>query len=109
MAYNVSKAFTVAITKALAKENEGKCFINACCPGWVNTDMGVSHHFDACKPTTNLHAASIQNLIGDAPKSLTDGAKIPVRLAVGDCKNATGQFWENPNVTDTGDGDISVW
>lgn len=35
-AYCISKAFTVALTKALAATYTDKS-INACCPGWVDT------------------------------------------------------------------------
>lgn len=38
-AYNVSKACVNALTAVLARENP-RVFINACCPGWVSTDMG---------------------------------------------------------------------
>jgi carbonyl reductase 1 len=41
-AYAVSKAGEIASTKAIAMEAEksgGKVLINACCPGFVNTDM----------------------------------------------------------------------
>ncbi|KAL8995852.1 MAG: hypothetical protein Q9169_004504 [Polycauliona sp. 2 TL-2023] len=38
-AYGVSKAATNAMTAVLARENPGLT-INACCPGWVDTDMG---------------------------------------------------------------------
>jgi len=37
--YSVSKACVNAITAILARENPG-LVINACCPGWVDTDMG---------------------------------------------------------------------
>lgn len=37
--YSVSKACVNAITAILARENPGLT-INACCPGWVATDMG---------------------------------------------------------------------
>ena len=37
--YFVSKALETAMTIALARENPG-FYINACCPGWVNTDLG---------------------------------------------------------------------
>jgi carbonyl reductase 1 len=37
--YSVSKACVNAITAILARENPG-LIINACCPGWVDTDMG---------------------------------------------------------------------
>ena len=38
-AYSVSKACINALTAILARENLG-LIINACCPGWVETDMG---------------------------------------------------------------------
>lgn len=38
-AYSVSKACINALTAVLAKENPG-LIVNACCPGWVETDMG---------------------------------------------------------------------
>ena len=38
-AYSVSKACINALTAVLARENPG-LIINACCPGWVSTDMG---------------------------------------------------------------------
>ena len=37
--YSVSKACENALTAVLARENPGLT-INACCPGWVSTDMG---------------------------------------------------------------------
>lgn len=38
-AYSVSKACVNALTAVLARENSDLT-INACCPGWVSTDMG---------------------------------------------------------------------
>ena len=38
-AYSVSKACQNALTAVLAREHPG-LIINACCPGWVSTDMG---------------------------------------------------------------------
>lgn len=38
-AYSVSKACVNALTAVLARENKG-VVVNACCPGWVDTDMG---------------------------------------------------------------------
>lgn len=40
-AYAVSKAAMNAFTAILARQNPG-LLINACCPGWVSTDMGKS-------------------------------------------------------------------
>ncbi|KAL8699826.1 MAG: hypothetical protein Q9224_001244 [Gallowayella concinna] len=39
-AYGVTKAAENAMTAILARENPG-LIINACCPGWVDTDMGA--------------------------------------------------------------------
>ncbi|KAF2450349.1 NAD(P)-binding protein [Karstenula rhodostoma CBS 690.94] len=62
--YGVSKAAVNALTAILARENAGHATINCCCPGWVDTDMG--------------------NLVGKPWKTPEQGARIPVRLAVGD-------------------------
>lgn len=87
-AYSVSKACVNALTRVLARENDG-VKINCCCPGWVDTDMG--------------------SIVGRPSKSAADGAKIPVRLAVGDIGGATGEYWGNPSIHDTGDGEIQKW
>ena len=58
-------------------EREGKPadarLINACCPGWVVTDMtrGAGH------------------------KNVDQGAQTPVLLALGDINGQSGQFWED--------------
>jgi carbonyl reductase 1 len=61
--YQLSKALVNVLTAALARENEG-VIVNCCYPGWVDTDMGVR--------------------FGKPPKTLEEGARIPVRLAIGD-------------------------
>jgi hypothetical protein len=38
-----------------------------------------------------------------------DGGKIPLRLAIGDIGNSTGDFWENGSISSTEDGKVSVW
>ena len=86
--YSVTKAATTALTNILARENPDRQ-INSCCPGWVDTDMG--------------------NKVGKPPKTLEEGARIPVRLAVGDTQGVTGAFWENQSGRDTGWGRVSVW
>ena len=43
------------------------------------------------------------------PKSIEDGAVIPIRLATGKIDGITGEFWENPSVSGTSDGRVSVW
>ncbi|MCJ1254646.1 hypothetical protein MMC24_002461 [Lignoscripta atroalba] len=87
-AYSVSKACVNAITMVLARENPG-LIINACCPGWVSTDMG--------------------RVIGSPPKRPVDGAKIPIRLGFKDINGVTGRYWGNPTVSDTEDGQIQSW
>ncbi|KAG9961410.1 NAD(P)-binding protein, partial [Aureobasidium melanogenum] len=86
--YSVSKACVNAITAILARENPGLT-INACCPGWVATDMG--------------------GIMGKPPKEPIDGAKIPVKLGFGDISGTTGRYWANPGISDKGDGQVMAW
>lgn len=86
--YSVSKACVNGLTAILARENPDLT-INCCCPGWVDTDMG--------------------GMLGRPPKSAMDGAKIPVRLAVGDLGGVSGRYWANDSISDTGDGHVQTW
>ena len=74
--YAVSKAGLTGATLALATEEKrvgsGR-LINACCPGYVATDMTR----------------------GGGVKTPDQGAQTPVLLAIGDIKNQSGLFWEN--------------
>jgi carbonyl reductase 1 len=75
-AYAVSKAGEIAMTKVVAMEEEkrgGQTLINACCPGYVNTDMTK----------------------GKGVKTVDEGAKTPVMLALGDIGGKTGGFWQS--------------
>jgi carbonyl reductase 1 len=75
-AYAVSKAGLIGGTKALARaeqEKGSKLLVNACCPGYVNTDMTK----------------------GNGTKSPDEGAQTPVMLALADIKGSTGEFWQN--------------
>lgn len=77
-AYAVSKAGEIAMTKVVAMEEEksgGKRLVNACCPGYVKTDMTR----------------------GGGVKSVDEGAKTPVLLALGDIGGKTGGFWQGEN------------
>lgn len=74
-AYAVSKAGEIAMTKSIALDEEkkgGKRLINACCPGYVKTDMTR----------------------GGGTKSVDEGARTPVLLAIGEIGGKTGGFWQ---------------
>lgn len=80
-AYAVSKAGCIAGTKALArqeKEGGGKRLVNACCPGYVNTDMTK----------------------GNGTKTPDQGALTPVLLAIQDVGGKTGEFWRDERVVE---------
>ncbi|KAK0742676.1 carbonyl reductase [Schizothecium vesticola] len=76
-AYATSKAGEIGMTLQIAAEVkwEGKngVLVNACCPGWVVTDMtkGMGH------------------------KTPDQGAQTPVMLAIGDIGEKSGGFWQN--------------
>jgi len=38
-----------------------------------------------------------------------DGGRIPLRLAIGDIGNSSGEFWENQSISSAADGKVSVW
>ncbi|KAE8834112.1 hypothetical protein HRS9122_08192 [Pyrenophora teres f. teres] len=105
--YQVSKALLNSLTVVLARENKS-VKVNCCCPGWVDSDMG--------------------RLVGRAPKTAEEGARIPVRLAVGvlgeegdgdggfgigDLKEnkeeVSGKYYGNDGVIDVGWGKIQNW
>jgi carbonyl reductase 1 len=100
--YQVSKALINALTVVLAQQNSDVA-INCCCPGWVDSDMG--------------------NQIGRPPKTLEEGARIPVRLAIGDLgvggdgdgglgkgeERVNGRYFGNDGVSDRGWGRAREW
>ncbi|KAH6852973.1 hypothetical protein BKA58DRAFT_370334 [Alternaria rosae] len=100
--YQVSKALMNALTVVLARENEG-VLVDCCCPGWVDSDMG--------------------NQIGRPPKTLEEGARIPVRLGIGQLgrggdkdgglgeksEAVSGRYFGNDGVTDRGWGKVREW
>jgi len=80
-AYAVSKAGEIAFTKVIAIEEETtgrkrNILVNSCCPGFVNTDMTK----------------------GYGVKTIDEGAKTPVLLALGDIGGSLGEFWQNENI-----------
>ncbi|QIX01299.1 hypothetical protein AMS68_006816 [Peltaster fructicola] len=83
--YNVSKALLNGATRILAEEH-ADVQINSCCPGWVASGMGA--------------------LIGKPPKTLEEGAVIPMRLAFGDIGDISGQFWCNSSVRSREAGEV---
>jgi carbonyl reductase 1 len=75
-AYAASKAGEIAFTKVLARETEKEgngVLVNACCPGWVKTDMTK----------------------GSGHKTVDEGAKTPVLLALGEIQGKKGGFWQH--------------
>ncbi|KAF1933013.1 NAD(P)-binding protein [Didymella exigua CBS 183.55] len=103
MSYQVSKALINALTVVLARENPD-VLVNCCCPGWVDTDMG--------------------HQVGRPPKTLEEGARIPVRLAVGEVEGGgdgdgglgrkggervSGRYFANEGVKDRGWGRARAW
>ena len=79
-AYGVSKVGMTALTKIHAREVaklEGKdILVNACCPGWVRTDMAGYN----------------------ASLSPDEGAETPVFLALLPPSSPNGEFWKNKTV-----------
>lgn len=78
-AYATSKAGCTSMTMAIARGEEAKgrgVLVNACCPGYVNTDMTK----------------------GRGVKTPDQGAKTPVKLALGDIGGQTGKFWSGEQV-----------
>ncbi|KAH4177331.1 hypothetical protein HBI64_044700 [Parastagonospora nodorum] len=100
--YQVSKSLVNALTVVLAAQNPG-VLVNCCCPGWVDTDMG--------------------HQVGTPPKTLEEGARIPVRLAIGELgsegdrdgglskgtEDVSGKYFGNDGVTDRGWGRSREW
>ncbi|KAK3075848.1 hypothetical protein LTR53_000420 [Teratosphaeriaceae sp. CCFEE 6253] len=75
-AYAVSKAGETAFTKAIAAEEAKRdrgVLVNACCPGYVKTDMTR----------------------GGGAKTPDQGAQTPVMLALHDIGGKTGGFWQS--------------
>jgi NAD(P)-dependent dehydrogenase (short-subunit alcohol dehydrogenase family) len=72
LAYNSSKTALNMMTVVFAKELADTAIkVNAACPGWVKTDMGTQ----------------------DAPRSIEQGAREPVRLALLPSDGPTGGFF----------------
>ncbi|KAK4451200.1 carbonyl reductase [NADPH] 1 [Podospora aff. communis PSN243] len=74
-AYATSKAgeigMTLQIAEELKRQKNTKVLVNACCPGWVVTDMTK----------------------GKGHKTPDQGAQTPVMLAISDIGGKSGRFW----------------
>lgn len=78
-AYAVSKAGLTGVTRVIAREEHNggeKRLINACCPGYVDTDMTKHRGY----------------------KTPDQGAQTPVMLAIGEIEGKTGEYWQNEKV-----------
>ena len=76
-AYGVSKVGMTAFTKVIARElSHTDVLVNACCPGWVKTDMAGPN----------------------APGTAEQGAETPVHLALLPPNSPTGEFWRDKRV-----------
>lgn len=101
--YKVSKALVNTLTISLARQYPN-ILVNCCCPGWVNTDMGNQAN-------------------GKPPKTLEEGARVPIRLAIGDLgssgdgdgsfsgesERVSGYFYENDSIVQPGWGKAKLW
>lgn len=79
-AYAVSKAGTTGMVGVMGKELLGQnsgVLLNSCCPGYVNTDMTK----------------------GRGRHTPDEGARTPVKLALGDINGVSGEFWQNEEVS----------
>ncbi|KAJ5677358.1 Short-chain dehydrogenase/reductase SDR [Penicillium maclennaniae] len=99
LAYSTSKAALNAATRILARENP-RLLINCCCPGWVGTLLGAQ----AGQPPKSVGKCGVI-LIRDLSLTISteDGARIPLRLAIGDIGQVSGRYWANDSVASTGD------
>ncbi|KAJ6149813.1 hypothetical protein N7471_001012 [Penicillium samsonianum] len=86
--YFTSKAALNSATRILARENP-RLLINCCCPGWVGTSLGAQ--------------------AGQPPKSVEQGARIPVRLGIGEIEQISGRYWANDSVASAGYGKVQDW
>lgn len=78
-AYAVSKAGVIAMTKAVAAEEEKSgrgVLVNVCCPGYVNTDMSK----------------------GKGVKTPDEGSRTPVLIALGEFGGTSGDFWQSEKI-----------
>ncbi|KAK4541347.1 hypothetical protein LTR36_008105 [Oleoguttula mirabilis] len=90
--YSISKGLVNAFTARLARDN-ADLTCNACCPGWIATDMGRLVGSSKVQP----------------PKTAEQGARIPVRLAFDELGGVTGRYWANASIRGKGEGEVQEW
>jgi len=54
-------------------------------------------------------SSDMGGLVGRPTKTTAEGARIPLKLAFGDVRGVTGEYWENPSVSGKGSGNPSDW
>lgn len=67
--YGVSKAAEIAATRVCARENAGRVFVAACCPGWCKSDMAG---WDQA-PNTAADGADTPTWLASAPLAELEG------------------------------------
>ena len=80
-AYAVSKSGVTGMTRAVAWEERERgrgVLVNCCCPGYVDTEMTR----------------------GRGVRSVDEGARTPVLLALGGIGDVTGGFWKDERVVE---------
>jgi carbonyl reductase 1 len=90
--YSVSKALVNGLTAILARENPS-VLINACCPGWIDTDMGGIVSPRGTRP----------------PKTAEEGAQVVLHLAVGEIGDVSGKYWANDSIRAKGLPGVREW
>lgn len=125
-------------TQVLAKDNQG-VLINACCPGWVSSDMGSvspTLSLSRCDHTTILlngpprprlaHRQApkdsryagilsldtrdrVADVSGITLNSTEEGARVPLNIALKDIGGTTGKYWANSSISGTGEGQVQKW
>lgn len=106
--YFVSKTLQIAMTMAFAQQHP-EFHINACCPGWVQTELG--NQAGAAPKTPGTHYRMILDVQMEVTNSCDteEGARVPIRVGLGDIGGVTGKWWANPNIDDTGEGAVKSW
>ena len=113
--YFVSKALETTMTIALARENPAY-YINACCPGWVETDLG--NQAGKAPKTVGKRKILLSFICLRLPAAgentkhcwiTEDGAKIPIRVGFGEIGGATGKYWANDEIWGKGEGKVQAW